>query len=629
MASVIPHSFRHILLVRILLLLMPLLGISEWLVLHRARLSLLENAQQQAREIAQSRAVTLEMRQRELQMDVSQNLPQCGLSRDPSLGPASTLDTVQAQCDSSPILQRSLDSVLTQPFLATSNRAVPVLAVLGPQGKLLGHSSKEVSCKSEPHAASPAAPQCELMAQLTQLELPRSSQPSDRLSPPSPNLILNDQWLVASHSVHLAPFSAGSITNASAQTAALGQTTKTTALGQTAALGHLIVAIPTSRILAPLTSLSHWMIGATLSLAGLSIAVALYLSRELAYPAERLRDRLLMVQQQLIATESSISQTLASSASSSPTQALLHSQPETAFKIREFQQLAGAFNQLISCLSQRSTALEQATQEAHSASQLKSDFLAATSHELRTPLNAMLGHIQLIQDGYCDDAEEEAACLSQVHQAALHLLKILNELLDIARIEAGKFEFEHAPFDLGQLLAEVVEMERSHLIQKGLRLEERFPPQAPPYQQYWVQADRNKLKQVILNVISNAIKFTDQGSIGITLQPLCELESPYLSSPEPTMVLSITDTGIGIDPRQRPKLFRPFARANQSGRQPYEGTGLGLAISRTLMERMGGEIRLYSPGLGQGTTVELHLPLYSQPNHSSPAPSSPREATAP
>lgn len=625
MASVIPHSFRHILLVRILLLLMPLLGISEWLVLHRARLSLLENAQQQASEIAQSRAVTLEMRQRELQMDVSPTLSQCGLSRAPSLGPASTLGTVQAQCDSSPIFQRSLESLLTQPFLATSNRAVPVLAVLGPQGQLLGHSSKEVSCKSEPHAASPAAPQCELIDQLTQLELPRSSQPSDRLSPSSPNLILNDQWLLASHSVPLDPFSAGSITNASAQTAALGQTA---APAQTAALGHLIVAIPTSRILAPLTSLSHWMLGATLSLAGLSIAVALYLSRELAYPAERLRDRLLMVQQQLIATESSISH-LASSASSSPTQALLSSQPETAFKIREFQQLAGAFNQLISCLNQRSTALEQATQEAHSASQLKSDFLAATSHELRTPLNAMLGHIQLIQDGYCDDAEEEAACLSQVHQAALHLLKILNELLDIARIEAGKFEFEHAPFDLGQLLAEVVNMERSHLIQKGLRLEERFHPQAPPYEQYWVQADRNKLKQVILNVISNAIKFTDQGSIGISLQPLSELESPDLSPPEPTIVLSITDTGIGIDPRQRPKLFRPFARANQSGRQPYEGTGLGLAISRTLMERMGGEIRLYSPGLGQGTTVELHLPLYSRPNHSSPARSSPREATAP
>ena len=605
MASVSPQSFRHILLLRLLLLLLPLLGLSEWLVLHQARLSLLDNAQQQAQEIAKSQALTLELRQREL-MDSPSPAIQCAPLSN-ATGPSAS-----ARCDSQRIIDQSLHQVLTQPFPPRQDGSVPLLAIFSPQGELMGHSALEASAPNQTHHCSgnQPSPTCGLIDQLTASDFLHSPLASDssgslRSDLPSnspPQRILNDQWVIASHSVRL--------------------NLATPALDGTAppeqALGQLVIALPTSHILAPLKRLSHWMLGATIGITGISVAVALYLSRELARPAEQLRDRLLAVQQQLTAIESNPPNPL-----KPEVQGKLPPTAETSFKIHEFQQLAGAFNQLIHCLNQRSTALEQATQEAHTASQLKSDFLAATSHELRTPLNALIGHIQLIQDGYCDSAEEEAACIGQVHQAALHLLKVLNELLDIARIEAGKFEFEHQQFELGQLLGEVLDMERSHLIQKGLTLTDRFHAEGNTLAPYWVQADRDKLKQVLLNVLGNAIKFTDKGSINVQLQPLCELESLPSSAEEPTIVLSITDTGIGIDQRQRQKLFRPFARASQLGRQPYEGSGLGLAISRTLMERMGGEIRLYSPGLGQGTTVELHLPLYPSPSDASAQESSP------
>ncbi len=596
MASVSPHSFRHILLTRILLLLMPLLGISEWLVLHQARRSLLDNAHQQAQEVAKSRAVTLELRQLEL-IGSSETTNPC----KPSLNHSSATSPLN-RCDYQSIIQRSLDNVLIRPFVTNQNASVPVLAMFGPQGELLGHSAMESSFPSQAKTCSPN-PTCELMGQLTSTNFPLTPPSNDRPGQPNPHLILNGQWIIASHSVRLAPF---------------GPTPDGAMPPEQApSLGQIVVAIPTSRILAPLKSLTHWMFGATFALTGISIAVALYLSRELARPVERLRDRLLAVQRQLTAAERQLTAAECNTPDSPPPQArkrfLFNKPSDKPFKIQEFQQLAGAFNQLIDCLNHRSAALEQATQEAYATSQLKSDFLAATSHELRTPLNALIGHIQLIQDGYCDDAEEEAACLSQANQAALHLLKVLNELLDIARIEAGKFEFEHQQFELSELLTEVLEMERSHLIQKGLAFKEQLPTGNSNASHYWVQADRDKLKQVILNIISNAIKFTDNGSINIALQTLNALEGIVAHPSEPTVVLSITDTGIGIDQHQRQRLFRPFARASQASRPPYEGSGLGLAISRTLMERMGGSIRLYSPGLGQGTTVEIHLPLHPSP----------------
>ncbi len=595
MAPATPHSFRHILLTRILLMLMPLLGLGEWLVLQQARLSLLENAQQQTQEIAKSQAISLELQQLETAASACHGKEGHDTEPPPTIIPGLPCHT-----------SSSIDKSLTNPSPQNSGNTAPVVAVFSSANNLLKHSlqrqSPQTAIAPQKKAACRELEKSSHCSLISLLQSP-DFQPSQFQNGDKPQLILNDQWMIASYPVRLGNFS-------NPPNAALPPS-GTPSVSDPSSTGHLVVALPTSQILAPLTRLSLWMLGITVALMGLATVITLYLSRQLARPTEQLRDRLLAVQQQLTTAN------LQGPAAQLPDQWGTAQSADSPFKIHEFQQLASTFDQLVQCLNQRSSALEQATQEAYATSKLKSDFIAATSHELRTPLNAIIGHIQLIQDGYCDDAAEEKLCLNQVNNAALHLLKVLNELLDIARIEAGKFEFEQQEFELGQLLEEVLEMERSHFIQKGLTLQTRATSTNPAKASYWVQADRDKLKQVLLNVINNALKFTDQGSIHVSLQPLCELESSDTSS-APTVVLSVTDTGIGIDQRQRQQLFRPFARAKPQGRAPYEGSGLGLAISRTLMERMGGEIRLYSPGLGEGTTVELHLPLQAHPVPCSP-----------
>ncbi len=238
--------------------------------------------------------------------------------------------------------------------------------------------------------------------------------------------------------------------------------------------------------------------------------------------------------------------------------------------------------------------VESAWKEAQAANQLKSEFLANTSHELRTPLNAIIGCIRLVKDGCCDDEEEEREFLQRADDAAIHLLKIINEILDLSKIEAGTLTVVNEPVDMRILLQEVIDLQMVHLDQKGLQL-----LWVPPTETMPVQADPAKLKQVVLNVVSNAIKFTDVGSISIKME---------IPSGTNKVVLTVRDTGCGVPPEQQQKLFRPFVMADGTRTRKHGGTGLGLAISRKLMELMGGTITLYSPGTGKGTTVEITMP---------------------
>ncbi|HBB34966.1 MAG TPA: hypothetical protein DDZ80_19765 [Cyanobacteria bacterium UBA8803] len=232
--------------------------------------------------------------------------------------------------------------------------------------------------------------------------------------------------------------------------------------------------------------------------------------------------------------------------------------------------------------------------------QLKDEFLKTTSHELRTPLNGIIGSMRLILDGFCDDDSEEIELLEQADQSALQLLKIIDRVLDLAKIKSGKLAVEIKPVDLHQELSEAIALQIAQLQQKGLQLYRQDCPQPLP-----VNADSTKLKQVFLNIIENAIKFTDSGSITISTG----IKSAVEDEGELMAIVRIKDTGIGIDPSQQHKLFQPFVMVDGSTTRSQGGIGLGLVISRNLMELMGGSLTLESVGQDRGTTVEIALPL--------------------
>lgn len=320
----------------------------------------------------------------------------------------------------------------------------------------------------------------------------------------------------------------------------------------------------------------------TFGLLGASLLATLYLSRDLARPLEKLRDYALKLQNHHISER------------------VPHD-----FKIREFNQLAEALDQMVKRLRASAEEIETAWEEAQAANRLKSEFLATTSHELRTPLNAIIGCVRLIRDGCCDDREEEIEFLERADEAAIHLLGIINDLLDIARIEAGKLTVVMEAIDLRQVLKEVVNLQVHHIHQEGLQI---VAPEYPD--SVLVQADPAKLKQVLINVIGNAVKFTQQGSItiNIEMEPVGNCVDDVSTS---QVVITVEDTGVGIDPTEQHKLFHPFVTVDGTTTRKFGGTGLGLAISRKLIELMGGSIMLFSAGIGQGTTVAITMPMIS------------------
>ncbi|MBD0263313.1 MAG: two-component sensor histidine kinase [Tolypothrix sp. Co-bin9] len=316
------------------------------------------------------------------------------------------------------------------------------------------------------------------------------------------------------------------------------------------------------------------LLALTFGLISVSVLASLYLSRYLARPVEELRDYALNLNSH-------------HSAESVP-----HN-----FQIREFNQLAQALDQMVERLKAWAEELEIAWKEAKTANQIKSQFLATTSHELRNPLNIIINCVRLVHDGLCDNREEEIEFLKRADETAIHLLGIINDLLDISKIEAGKLSVVAEPLDLRKLLLEVINLQSVNVQQRGLQLKTDLGSEPIP-----VKADAAKLKQVLINVIGNATKFTEQGSIAIA----CEIQQIYDQS---QVLIHVTDTGMGIDPAQQHKLFRPFVMVDGASTRKIEGTGLGLAISRNLIELMKGSITLKSAGLYQGTTVTIALPL--------------------
>jgi len=240
--------------------------------------------------------------------------------------------------------------------------------------------------------------------------------------------------------------------------------------------------------------------------------------------------------------------------------------------------------------------LEQANIELAELSRVKTEFLATTSHELRTPLNSILGFSRLILDGLCETRDEERELLRDVLHSAEHLLSIVNDILDIAKIEAGKLHLALEPVDLRELIQEVKTVVAVEVSGKRLTLVDETELLSLPQ----VNADRARVKQVLINLLDNAAKFTDQG--WITLRARAFPERGFVE-------LEVQDTGIGIPPEKQPLLFEKFRQVDSSFTRQQGGSGLGLAISRWLVEMMGGRIKLASAGPGCGTNVTFSLPI--------------------
>lgn len=231
-------------------------------------------------------------------------------------------------------------------------------------------------------------------------------------------------------------------------------------------------------------------------------------------------------------------------------------------------------------------------QQLERANQLKSEFVATMSHELRTPLNVILGYVSLILDGEIGDSTDERnAVLARVHSSALQLHEMISSTLDISRLEAGRVPIELGRVDLGTLVAEIELQLRDSHAARGIALRCQVPPQT------LVWSDAGKLKLILKNLISNAIKFTPNGTVEVAVE----------GQPQGELTLIVRDTGIGIPPEAQTYIFDAFRQADGSIGSHYGGVGLGLYIVRRLVETLGGSIQLDSE-VGRGSTFRIRLP---------------------
>jgi two-component system, NarL family, sensor histidine kinase BarA len=401
----------------------------------------------------------------------------------------------------------------------------------------------------------------------------------------------------------------------------------------------ILAVTPLDAALLPLKDIRIVLLVMTVGLIAATSLATVYISKELARPLEKIRDYTLK-EEHLNAQDRLVD----------------------SFQIREFSQLASSIDKMVTRLRAWGDEIVSAWKEAQTANKLKSEFLATTSHELRTPLNGIINCIRVVREGYCDTKEEENEFLSQADDAAMHLLRIINDVLDISKIEAGKLSVIIEKVDLAKVLHEVIDLQIVDIQQKKLKLISTHWEQ-----KIYVNADGSKLKQILINIVGNAVKFTEQGSITINIQvvnsqslalkkernsTISNLEdrsifsskkrnskssetnfqelsdglfsvnainntdsqrndflASELSSISEEVMIQVIDTGIGIELSQQEKLFRPFVMVDGSTTRKFGGTGLGLAISRNLIELMGGSIDLYSAGEDQGTTVMIRLPL--------------------
>ena len=244
---------------------------------------------------------------------------------------------------------------------------------------------------------------------------------------------------------------------------------------------------------------------------------------------------------------------------------------------------------------ERTAELAAAMEKAQAADRIKSAFLATMSHELRTPLNSIIGFTGIMLQGLAGPLNpEQHKQMSMVQGSARHLLALINDVLDISKIEAGQLTLSITSFELKASIEKVVKQVSPLAEKKGLTLKLDIADDVAS-----ATTDQRRLEQVILNLLSNAIKFTEKGHVGIS----CRTENDRYC-------LSVSDTGIGIQPEQLQKIFQPFHQVDTGLTRKYEGTGLGLSICKKIVEMMGGSIEVESRW-GRGSAFTIRFPMHS------------------
>jgi signal transduction histidine kinase len=244
-------------------------------------------------------------------------------------------------------------------------------------------------------------------------------------------------------------------------------------------------------------------------------------------------------------------------------------------------------------LAEQNARLQWQSQEVERANKLKSEFLASMSHELRTPINALIGYSALLLDGVLGEVTpKQRDALARGRAAAEHLLALINDILDLAKIEAGKMPLHLEEVSLREVILEVTQQIEPMVRKKQLDFSTDIAPDCPP-----IYSDRTKIKQILLNLLSNAVKFTNQGMV--TVDAICAPGG---------VRIDVVDTGIGIRQSDLQAIWEDFRQVDQSRTREFGGTGLGLSITRKLLERLGGSVTVQST-YGNGSRFSVYLPL--------------------
>jgi signal transduction histidine kinase/ActR/RegA family two-component response regulator len=261
--------------------------------------------------------------------------------------------------------------------------------------------------------------------------------------------------------------------------------------------------------------------------------------------------------------------------------------------------------------------IEELLRKSQEVSRLKSEFLANMSHEIRTPMNGVIGMTQLVLETSLNDEQREY--ISTVRDSAESLLVVINDILDFSKIEAGKMELSRDPFSVRKCAGDALQVFSWKAEAKGLRLRSEVDPRVPEL----VAGDAGRVRQILLNLLGNAMKFTERGEIVLTVAPDEQASSPS------HLLFTVADTGIGIPPDKQAVIFEAFAQADGSSRRRRGGTGLGLAISSKIVKLMGGRLWV-SSNPGAGSTFTFTVPLApSNGFEIAAAPSGPRVWNAP